>query len=119
MTAGPAIIVGIFAIAVLVALIGILWVSGLLGGQHPNRNKNVPFESGLGANTSTHPAMPVAFYLLAVSFLVFELEAAFLFAWAVAFNGLGWRPIIGGLAFMVILGLGLFYEWRMGGLQWH
>jgi NADH-quinone oxidoreductase subunit A len=119
MMASPALIVGIFAAAVLLVLMGILWISGLLGGQHPNRNKNIPFESGLGANTSTHPRTPVAFYLLAVSFLVFELEAAFLFAWAVAFHTLGWGPIVAGLAFMVILGLGLFYEWRMGGLQWH
>ncbi|MFA7495097.1 MAG: NADH-quinone oxidoreductase subunit A [Acidithiobacillus sp.] len=119
MTLAPAPIVGIFALAVLLVLIAILWISGWLGGQHPNRNKNVPFESGLGVNTTTHPSMPVAFYLLAVSFLVFELEAAFLFAWAVAFHSLGWAPVIGGLIFMAILGLGLFYEWRMGGLQWH
>lgn len=113
-----ALTVGIFAVAVVMLLVAILWVSGWFGGRYPNRNKDIPFESGLGVNVATHPAMPVAFYLLAVSFLVFELEAAFLFAWAVAFHGLGWAPILGGLGFMAILGLGLFYEWRMGGLQW-
>ncbi len=118
MMPSQALTVGTFAVAIVVVLMAILWVSDWLGGQHPNRNKNIPFESGLGANVITHPAMPVAFYLLAVSFLVFELEAAFLFAWAVAFHGLGWTPILGGGGFMTVLGLGLFYEWRMGGLQW-
>ncbi len=110
--------VAVFALLALGLLLALLAVSGYLGGRHPSRNKDVPFESGLGETTATHPATPIRFYLLAVSFLVFELEGAFLYAWAVAFHGLPPAAQWGGIAFLIILALGWLYEWAMGGLRW-
>lgn len=118
MTPSPATLAGLFAIVVLLVLSLILWVSALIGGQFATDNKHVPYECGLGPSGAPHPPMPIAFYLIALSFLVFELEAGFLFAWAVAFHGLAWSAILGGVGFVGILALGLFYEWRMGGLEW-
>lgn len=119
MNPSPATLVGIFAVIVLLVLSLILWAAALMGGRFASDNKNVPIECGLGPAGTTHPPLPIGFYLIALSFLVFELEAGFLFAWAVAFRTLTWPPILGGLGFVGILALGLFYEWRMGGLAWH
>ena len=110
--------VAVFALLALGLLLGLLALARFLGGRHPNRNKDIPFESGLGETTAVHPATPVRFYLLAVSFLVFELEGAFLYAWAVAFHGLPAAALCGGIGFLVILALGWLYEWAMGGLRW-
>ncbi|MDD3759338.1 MAG: NADH-quinone oxidoreductase subunit A [Acidithiobacillus sp.] len=110
--------VAVFALLALGLLFGLLMLARYLGGRHPSSNKDIPFESGLGVSTATHPATPIRFYLLAVSFLVFELEGAFLYAWAVAFYGLPPAALWGGIAFLVILALGWLYEWAMGGLRW-
>jgi len=110
--------VAVFSLLALGLLLGLLTLARVLGGRHPSRNKDIPFESGLGASTAVHPATPVRFYLLAVSFLVFELEGAFLYAWAVAFHSLGRLAIWGGIVFLLVLALGWLYEWAMGGLRW-
>jgi len=110
--------VGLFASLVALVLAALLLVARRLGPRQIGRNQDIPFESGLGRGSRSHPPLRVAFYLLAVSFLVFELEGAFLFAWAVAFHGLSPSAVIGGLVFIIILALGWFYEWRMGGLRW-
>jgi len=110
--------VALFSLLVLLVLWGLLALARRLHPKEPNRHQDVPFESGLGIGSPAHPPLPISFYLLAVSFLVFELEGAFLFAWAVAFHDLSWQAVLGGMVFVLILGLGWFYERRMGGLRW-
>lgn len=110
--------VGLFAILVILILATLLLLARRLGPHRSGQNQDIPFESGLGRGSRSHPPLQVAFYLLAVSFLVFELEGAFLFAWAVAFHGLSLDAVVGGLIFIGILGLGWVYEWRMGALRW-
>lgn len=90
----------------------------ILGGYRPNPEKETPFEGGVPPTGDARAPFSVGFYLVAVSFLIFELEAAFLFAWAVAYWELGVTGTIGALVFIVILILGLVYEWRKGALSW-
>lgn len=111
--------VGLFALLVVLILGALLLLARRLGPRRVGQNQDIPFESGLGRGSRSHPPLQVAFYLLAVSFLVFELEGAFLFAWAVAFHTLPVRAVVGGLFFLLILALGWVYEWRMGALRWH
>ena len=114
----PAAVIGLFALLVLAALAGLLWLSRWLGGYRPQWDKEQPFECGIPATGDARAQVPVRFYVVAVSFLVFDIEAAFLFAWAVAYWELGVQGVVGASVFILILLLGLIYEWRKGGLSW-
>lgn len=109
-------IVWLFALIVLGVILLTLILNRLLGGYRPDPEKETPFESGIPPTGDARMPFPMRYYRVAVSFLIFELEAAFLFAWAVDY----WRsPVaatVGALAFIVILLLGLVYEWRKGAL---
>lgn len=111
-------IIGLFALLVLFALVGLLWLSHWLGGYRSQWDKEQPYECGIPPTGDARVQIPVRFYVVAVSFLVFDIEAAFLFAWAVAYWELGMQGMIGASVFIVILLLGLIYEWRKGGLSW-
>lgn len=111
-------VIGLFALLIVAALIGLLWLSRWLGGYRPQWDKEQPFECGIPTTGDARAQIPVRFYVVAVSFLVFDIEAAFLFAWAVAYWELGVQGVIGAGVFMLILLLGLIYEWRKGGLTW-
>lgn len=89
-----------------------------LGVNRPTPGKMVPYESGILPQTSAEQRFPVRFYLVAVSFLLFDVEALFLFPWAVQFRELGWYGFGAMTIFLAILVLGLAYEWRKGGLEW-
>lgn len=89
-----------------------------LGPRRNNPAKSVPYEAGIDPPTSATQRFPVRFYLVAVSFLLFDIEAVFLFPWAVRFEALGWFGFWAMSIFIGILVLGLVYEWRKGGLDW-
>jgi NADH-quinone oxidoreductase subunit A len=89
-----------------------------LGPKAVSASKSVPYESGIAPPTSAEQRFPVRFYLVAVSFLLFDIEAVFLFPWAVRFHQLGWFGFGVMGIFLAILILGLVYEWRKGGLEW-
>ena len=81
-------------------------------------DKDQPFECGMPPTGDARSRISVRFYVVAVSFLVFDVETAFLFAWAVAYWELGAPGTLGAGLFILILLLGLVYEWRKGGLSW-
>jgi len=112
------IIIAIFAVIVLGIAVAMRVVGRILGGYRPNAEKETPFEGGVPPTGNARVPFSVSFYLVAVSFLIFELEAAFLFAWAVAYWEVGVTGTIGALVFIGILVLGLVYEWRKGALSW-
>lgn len=114
----PAVVIGLFALLILLLLAGMLWLSRRLGGYRTQWDKEQPFECGIPPTGDARVKIPVRFYVVAVSFLVFDIEAAFLFAWAVAYWELGVQGVIGASVFIIILLLGLIYEWRKGGLSW-
>lgn len=105
--------------AIAVALIGILLVAARwLGAQSTNRNKELPYESGVVPFRDARLAYPVPFYLIAIFFIVFDVEAAFVFTWAVAWDLLGIPGLLHITFFIVVLLLGLVWLWIKGGLEW-
>ncbi|ABA57631.1 NADH dehydrogenase subunit A [Nitrosococcus oceani ATCC 19707] len=103
-------------VLVLVALI--VGFSYILGQRPRERATDEPFESGVVTVGFARLRFPAKFYLVAVLFVIFDMEAAFIFAWAVAFRETGWIGYGGALAFITILGVALIYEWRVGALDW-
>jgi NADH-quinone oxidoreductase subunit A len=95
-----------------------LLLSGLLGEKGPGRDTQDPYESGIPPSGSPQARHAVHFYLVAVFFLVFDLEAVFLFSWAVAARNLGWGGYISAVVFVGVLLAALVYLWRDGALDW-
>ena len=93
-------------------------VSRLTGAHKPNAEKNSEYECGFPAFEDSRSQFDVKFYLVAISFLLFDLEASFLFPWAVSLQYTGWEGWIGMIIFLGILAIGLAYEWKMGALDW-
>ena len=93
-------------------------VSRLTGAHKPNAEKNSEYECGFPAFEDSRSQFDVKFYLVAISFLLFDLEASFLFPWAVSLQFTGWEGWIGMMIFLGILAVGLAYEWKMGPLEW-
>ena len=96
----------------------LLVTSYLLAPQAPDSEKLSPYECGFEPFTDSRNRFDVRFYLVAILFIIFDLEIAFLFPWAVSLKNIG---IFGFSAMMIFLGLltiGFVYEWRKGGLEW-
>jgi NADH-quinone oxidoreductase subunit A len=104
-----------FGIVLLLAVL-LLAVSALLGERHHERATGLPYESGVASTGSARLQFGVSFYLVAVFFVIFDVEAAFLFAWAVALREIGWVGYLEGLIFIGVLLAALGYLWRSGGL---
>lgn len=99
-------------------VLGLLVVSSFLGPRRATRPKSLPYESGTATPGSAHQRFSVHFYLVAMLFILFDVEAVFLFAWAVAARSLGASGFATAALFVLILGLGLAYAWRNGALAW-
>jgi len=93
-------------------------VSALLGPKKRNPVKDQPFECGLPSEGMAHSPVAVKFYMLALLFILFDVELAFLFPWAVVFRDLGWFALIEMLVFFVVVGAGFVYAWKIGALEW-
>jgi NADH-quinone oxidoreductase subunit A len=93
-------------------------VSRLTGTHKPQAEKLTEYECGFPAFEDPRSQFDVKFYLVAISFLLFDLEAAFLFPWAVSLDITGWPGWIGMMIFLGILAIGLAYEWKKGALDW-
>ncbi len=93
-------------------------ISARLGPRHPDPEKLSPYESGILPRTGPDRRFPVKFYLVAVMFLLFDVEAVFLFPWAVRFRELRWFGFVEMLIFLAVLVIGLAYAWRKGALDW-
>ena len=108
----------IYSGLILVLMAVLLFLSGWLGEKKGNVEKHRPYECGIIPSGSARFAYPVPFYLVAAFFLVFDVEAAYIFTWAVAFESLGWRGWIHISFFIFVLLASLFYLWKKGGLDW-
>ena len=93
-------------------------VSRLTGTHQPSVDKNSEYECGFPAFEEPRSQFDVRFYLVAILFIIFDLEAAFLFPWAVTFLKLGWSAWITMMVFIAELVFGLIYAWKMGALDW-
>ncbi len=104
--------------AVLVLNVGILVISYVLGQRHNQRATGEPFESGIRPTGSARLRFDVKYYLVAMFFVIFDLESVFVIAWAIAFRELGWAGYIEILIFIGVLLASLVYLWRLGALDW-
>ena len=93
-------------------------VARLTGAANPYPDKLAEYECGFPAFEDSRSQFDVRFYLVAILFIVFDLEAAFLFPWAVSLAGTGWASWIAMMIFLAELGLGLAYAWKKGALEW-
>lgn len=89
-----------------------------LGGRARGRAKNEPFESGVVSAGGARMRFSAKFYLTAMFFVIFDVEALFLYAWSVSVRENGWIGFIEASVFIVVLLIGLLYIWRAGALDW-
>lgn len=108
----------VYAAAVIGLVAGMIGVSYGLGQRHLKRATIEPFESGIVPVGYARFRLPVQFYLVAMFFVIFDLEAAFLYAWATAVRAAGWSGYLVMLVFIVTLLAALAYLWRAGALDW-
>ena len=96
---------------------GMLGLSYVLGERHRGRAMEQPYEAGMLPTGPARLRFDVRFYLIAIFFVIFDLEVAFLFAWAVAARELGWSGYVEVVIFTIVLVVGLVYLWRTGSLE--
>jgi NADH-quinone oxidoreductase subunit A len=109
---------GIYVTLVLVLVGAMLGLSHLLGQHHRERSTDFPYESGIVSEGSARVRLSAKFYLVAMFFVIFDLEAIFIFAWAVAVRETGWLGYAEVSIFIVVLLVALGYLWRVGALEW-
>lgn len=90
----------------------------LLGSRKPDAEKDSPFECGFDAFEDARIQFDVRYYLVAILFIIFDLEIAFLFPWAVVLDKIGTFGLISMGIFLLILIIGFIYEWKQGALEW-
>jgi NADH-quinone oxidoreductase subunit A len=110
--------IGIYFVAVLILVGAMLGLSYMLGERHKDHATGEPYESGIVSTGSARVRLSVKYYLVAMFFVIFDLEAAFLYAWAVAFRDLGWAGYFEVVFFVAVLIAALVYLWRIGALDW-
>jgi len=106
---------------ILVALLLALFIftaTSLAGPKNMTAEKALPFEAGSETVGANHVKLSVKFYLTAILFVVFDIEAVFLYPWASLFRELGWFGFVEMLSFIVVLTITLVYAWRKGALEW-
>ncbi|MBI4437060.1 MAG: NADH-quinone oxidoreductase subunit A [Candidatus Omnitrophica bacterium] len=97
---------------------GMVLAHTLLGGRRPTPEKEEPFECGESPFAGPAGRFSVKFYLVAMLFIIFDIEIIFLFPWAVLYRRLGLFGFIEMAIFLFVLGVGLFYAWKKGALEW-
>jgi NADH-quinone oxidoreductase subunit A len=98
--------------------VGILVLSNLVSTFRPTAPKSAPYESGMTPLGDTRERFSVKFYMVAILFIVFDIETVFLIPWAVAMRPLGWGAFVAAMIFIVVLTVGMIYEWKKGALEW-
>src|SRR5499433_735942 len=111
----PVLVQGLLAMAVAA---GLLTVSFLLGKRVRNRAKDMPYESGMVPTGDARQRFSVKFYLVAMLFILFDIEAIFLYPWVVVYRDLKMFGFIEMLIFVVLILSGFFYMWKKGALDW-
>ncbi len=100
------------------AALGFVIASHILNPRRSTPQKDMPYESGMIPLGDTRARFSVKFYVVAISFIVFDLETVFLIPWAVEMRELGWSAFVAVTLFVIVLAVGLLYEWKKGGLEW-
>lgn len=107
----------IYVAGIVFVLIVMYGLSYVLGERHMGPETDTPYESGIMVTGSARHRYPAQFYLIAILFVIFDLEVVFLVAWSIGAKGSGVPGYFGMLIFTVMLVVGLIYEWRMGAID--
>ena len=110
-------VLALLVLAVLFAAVSLV-ASNLLSPKRPSAAKSAPYECGIVPSREPPERFPVRFYLIAMIFIVFDIEIIFLYPFAVAFDALGWFGLIEMFIFMLTVFIAYAYVWRRGGLEW-
>jgi len=108
----------------ILAVVGVLNAAGMMGASHllgsrrPTTVKASPYESGITPLGTTRERFSVNFYIIAMLFIVLDIETLFLIPWAMSFREFGLAGLIEVTVFLGVLGVGLVYAWRRGALEW-
>ncbi len=108
----------IFIAVALVIGLALLVVPFLIAYQNPDPEKLSAYECGFDAFDDARMNFDVRFYLVSILFIIFDLEVAFLFPWAVSFGSVGWLGFWSMMVFLGVLTVGFIYEWKKGALEW-
>jgi NADH-quinone oxidoreductase subunit A len=108
----------VFGLMIMALIALLLFAASWLGEKKPTSEKLMPYESGIIPTGTARLRYPVPFYLVAIFFLLFDVEGAYIFAWAIAWEKLGWTGYLQISFFILVLILGLVYVWKKGGLEW-
>jgi len=111
----PILVFFCMAFAVAVAALGL---SFILGKHKPDPEKNAAYECGFDALGDARGKFDVRFYLVSILFIIFDLEVAFLFPWAISLGDIGLAGFWSMMLFLAILAVGFAYEWKKGALEW-
>lgn len=110
--------IGLYFILVVILIIVMLAGSYMLGQRHHDRATGSPYEGGIVSEGSARVRFSARYYLVSMFFVIFDLEAVFVFAWAVTAREVGWAGYCEILIFIGILIAALIYLWRLGALDW-
>jgi len=108
----------IFMVVATLFSLGLLALGVILSPKHPDKAKNSAYECGFTAFEDARMRFDVRYYLVAILFIIFDLEIAFLFPWAVALDEIGTFGLIAMAIFLGVLVIGFIYEWKKGALEW-
>jgi NADH-quinone oxidoreductase subunit A len=108
----------VYLVIIIGLVVAMLGLSFVLGQRHDNRQTGSPYESGILSQGSARVRLSAKFYLVAMLFVIFDLEAVFIFAWAVVVREAGWAGYSEALVFITVLLATLFYLQRVGALDW-
>jgi NADH-quinone oxidoreductase subunit A len=109
---------GVYFVAVVIILAGMIGLSYVLGERHREKQTAEPYESGVVSTGTARVRFDIKFYLIAMFFVIFDLEAVFIFAWAVSLRENGWPGYIEIMIFIGVLVATLVYLWRVKALEW-
>jgi NADH-quinone oxidoreductase subunit A len=110
----PLFLYGLIVLSLVGAMLGLSYV---LGQRHKERATDDPYEGGILSAGSARIRFSSQFYLVAMLFVIFDVETVFIFSWAIAFRELGWYGYAGVMVFLILLLVVLIYEWRAGALD--
>jgi NADH-quinone oxidoreductase subunit A len=108
----------VFIAVALVIGVALLAAPFIVAYKQPDPEKLSAYECGFNAFDDARMKFDVRFYLVAILFIIFDLEVTFLFPWAVAFGQLGWFGFWSMMVFLAVLTIGFIYEWKKGALEW-
>lgn len=108
----------VYFVAVILIVAGMLALSSVLGERHREPATGAPYEAGILSEGTAQVRLSAKFYLVAMFFVIFDLEAVFIFLWAIAGRELGWAGYWEALVFIGVLCATLAYLWRVGALDW-